>query len=113
MNEPSRHEHPAVVWLYVTCSSADEAQAIARTLVTERLAACANILGKMRSFYWWEGQVQDETEVALILKTRRALSVAATQRIKDLHAYDCPCVVALDIQGGNRDFLNWIVNETA
>lgn len=102
----------AVQWLYVTTANTEEAQSIARTLVSERLAACANVLGPMRSFYWWEGQVQEEGEVALVLKTRRALADAATRRIKALHSYDCPCVVALDIAGGNADFLKWIINET-
>ena len=102
----------AVQWLYVTCTTAIEAETIARALVGERLAACANVLGAMQSFYWWNGEVQNESEVALVLKTRRELADAATQRIKALHSYDCPCVVALDISGGNADFLNWIVHET-
>lgn len=102
----------AVQWLYVTCATAIEAETIARTLVGERLAACANVLGAMQSFYWWNGEVQNGSEVALVLKTRRELADAATQRIKALHSYDCPCVVALDISGGNADFLNWIVRET-
>ncbi len=113
MNVPSGQEPPAVQCLYVTCANSGEASAIARTLVEERLVACANILGEARSFYWWEGKVQDETEVVLVLKTGRALSDAATRRIRDLHSYSCPCVVALDIQGGNLDFLNWIVTQTA
>lgn len=102
----------ALQWLYVTASNASEAETIARTLVEERLVACANMLGAMRSFYWWDGKVQDDGEVALVLKTRRDLVDAATQRIKALHSYDCPCVVALDIDGGNVDFLKWIANET-
>lgn len=110
-------EHPpasdAPRWLYVTCANADEAETIARTLVSERLAACANILGPVRSFYWWEGQVQNDAEVAMVLKTRQALVDAATRRIVALHSYTCPCVVALDIQGGNPDFLAWIATETA
>ena len=99
-------------WLYVTAANTDEADTIARTLVGERLVACANVLGPMRSFYWWDGQVQDDAEVALVLKTQRNLIDAATARIKALHSYDCPCVVALDITGGNADFLTWITNET-
>ncbi len=99
-------------WLYVTVADTGEAETIARTLVGERLVACANVLGPMRSFYWWEGKVQDDAEVALVLKTRRSLIDAATTRIKALHSYDCPCVVALDISGGNAEFLNWIANET-
>lgn len=102
----------AVRWLYVTSAHAGEAETIARTLVGERLAACANVLGPMRSFYWWDGAVQDEGEVALVLKTRLDLVDAATARIKALHSYDCPCVVALTVDGGNTDFLKWIVSET-
>lgn len=102
----------AVQWLYVTCATADEAETLARTLVGERFVACANVLGAMQSFYWWNGEVQSGNEVALVLKTRQSLVDAATQRIKALHSYDCPCVVALDITGGNADFLKWIAHET-
>jgi len=108
-----RKNSGALQWLYVTAANEQEAETIARTLVEERLAACANVLGPMRSFYWWEGKVQDEREVALVLKTRRDLSAAATKRILALHSYSCPCVVALDIDGGNADFLKWIGDETA
>jgi len=99
-------------WLYVTASCAVEAQTLARTLVGERLAACANVLGAVQSFYWWNGDVQEDQEVALVFKTRRSLVAKATQRIRDIHSFDCPCVVALDIQGGNGEFLDWIVKET-
>lgn len=99
-------------WLYVTAANRQEAQIIARTLVEERLVACANILGDIESFYRWEGAVQNDAEVALILKTRSVKVNAVTQRIKALHSYDCPCVVALDIQGGNPAFIDWIVQET-
>lgn len=99
-------------WLYVTCADTLEAQTIARTLVEERLAACANILGAIRSFYWWNEAVQDDQEVALVLKTCAERTNKATRRIKELHSYDCPCVVALDITGGNPDFLRWIERET-
>jgi len=102
----------AVQWLYVTVGSTEEAETIARTLVSERLVACANILGPMRSFYWWNDAVQNDAEIAVVLKTRRALLETATQRIQALHSYDCPCIVALDIQGGNADFIKWIINET-
>lgn len=102
----------ATQWLYVTAGTHEEAEILAKTLVGERLAACANILGPMRSFYWWDGAVQEGQEVALVFKTRSTLVDEATQRIKALHSYDCPCVVALEIQGGNPDFLKWIVSET-
>jgi periplasmic divalent cation tolerance protein len=100
------------VFLYITADTPEEAASLGRTLVEERLAACVNILGGITSFYWWEGSVQQGAETALIAKTRADLTEAVTERIKSLHGYDCPCVVALPITGGNDDFLAWIGDET-
>ncbi|MBL6928354.1 MAG: divalent-cation tolerance protein CutA [Rhodospirillales bacterium] len=99
--------------LYVTAGSRDEALRLGRAVVEKRLAACANIVGETTSIYRWEGELQEDAEVALILKTRAALVDDATAEIKRLHSYDCPCVVALPIDGGNDEFLNWIINETS
>lgn len=98
--------------VYVTTGSLEEAQDIARTVVNERLAACANIIPGMRSCYWWEGQVQEDSEIVLLLKTPALLVAPLTERIKALHSYTVPCIVALPITGGNQDFLNWIAAET-
>lgn len=100
------------VILYITAATPEEAASIGRTLVEERLAACANILGGITSFYRWEGAVQQGAETALIVKTRVGLVEPATERIKALHGSTCPCVVALPVQGGNPDFLDWIAAET-
>jgi periplasmic divalent cation tolerance protein len=100
------------VWLYVTAADADEAARIGRTVVEERLCACANVLGPVRSFYWWNDAVQEGAEAALVLKTSGPLAEQAIARIKALHSYDVPCVVALPISGGNADFLDWIATET-
>jgi periplasmic divalent cation tolerance protein len=100
------------VLVYITCQDRDEAMRIARTLVEERLAACANVHGAIDSFYWWEGKVQSGAEVALVAKTRSELADALTARVKKLHSYTVPCVVTLDIEGGNPDFLDWIEGET-
>ena len=102
-----------VVALYVTCGSADEALKLGRALVEERLAACANVLAPHTAIYRWEGEVQQDAESGLLLKTRRDLVDRAAARIKALHSYTVPCVVALPILGGNPDFLAWIVAETA
>ena len=102
----------SAVLVYVTASNAKEADGIARQVVTERLAACANILGAIRSLYWWQGKIQEEDEVSFILKTERALVERLTKRIKELHTYTVPCVVALAIDGGNSEFLRWIAEET-
>ncbi len=98
--------------IYVTAGSRDEALRIGRSLVEARLAACANILAPMTSVYWWEGAVQEDDEVAMVLKTRQDLVEPLTERIRELHSYDCPCVVALPITGGNQAFLKWIDSET-
>jgi len=100
------------VMVYMTASNADEAAKLARGLVEARLAACANILGPIRSFYWWDGKVQDEGEIALIAKTRAALVDALTAKVKELHSYSVPCVVAMPIATGNPEFLDWIGQET-
>ena len=100
-------------WVYVTTANTEEAEAIARVVVGERLAACANILGAIRSFYWWDGAVQDDGEVAVVLKTRAGRLDELIQRVLALHSYDCPCVVALDIADGNPNFLEWIIKETS
>lgn len=98
--------------VYVTARDAAEAKMIARAVVGERLAACANILGGIESVYWWQGKVCDGSEVALILKTTAERQPDLIDRIKELHSYECPCVVCLPIADGNRDFLNWIAAET-
>ena len=96
------------VLLYLTCANKDEAKTIARILIDERLIACANILGTMTSVYRWEGTVVEDEEIAVLLKTRRDMAARATERVKELHSYDLPCVIGLPIQGGNPDFIGWL-----
>jgi periplasmic divalent cation tolerance protein len=98
--------------IYITAGSVEEAKAIGRALVEERLAACANVLGEVHSYYWWEGVLQEDSEASLVAKTTEALVAPLVERVKALHSYDCPCVVALPIEAGNPDFLDWIEAET-
>lgn len=98
---------------YVTAPSRDAAVAMGRVVVEERLAAGANVIGGVTSVYWWQGALEEASEAVLILKTRAELIERLTARIKELHAYDCPGVVALPIAAGNRDYLEWIAAETA
>ena len=100
------------VWIYITASSRDEALAIGRELVRGRLAACANVIDGLTSVYWWDGKVNEDPEAALVVKTRAGLADAVVARVKELHSYTCPCVVALPILAGNPDFLAWIRDET-
>lgn len=99
--------------VYMTAGSVEEARAIGASLVERRLAACVNILPGMLSQYRWEGSVQTDEETVLIAKTRSELVDALTRHVQEIHSYDCPCVVALPIRGGNPAFLQWIADETA
>lgn len=101
-----------IQFLYVTTEKLDEAWRIGQTLVTERLAACANVLPGMQSCYRWEGKLVQANEIVLILKTRQELVERAVARIKALHSYRVPCVVALPVVGGNPEFLAWVAGET-
>ncbi len=101
------------VLVYVTAATREEALKIARATVAERLAACANIMGEITSVFRWEGAVEEESEVSVLLKTHGDRVEALTERIRSLHSYECPCVVVLPIAAGNPDFLQWIAEETA
>lgn len=98
--------------VYMTAASEDEAIRLARMLVAERLAACVNILGQMRSVFRWEGEVRDDAEIAFVAKTTSDRLDQLVARVTEAHLYDCPCVVALPITGGHSDFLSWIGAET-
>ncbi len=101
-----------VRFVYITAADREQAETIGRTLVEERLAACANILPQITSFYWWEGAVQHEREAVLIAKSRAELVDRIVARVRALHSYSVPCVVALPIEQGNADFLRWVERET-
>lgn len=98
--------------IYATVGDTAEAERIGRTLVSERLAAAANLVPGVRSFYWWEGEVRSGAEVVLILKTRADLADRAVERIRGLHSYVCPGIVVVPIAGGNPAYLDWIAAET-
>jgi periplasmic divalent cation tolerance protein len=97
--------------VYVTAPDRDTALAIARAIVDERLAACANVLGAMTSVYRWDGKVVEEGEVAFIAKTTSAQLPALIARIKALHPYQVPCIVAWPIAAGLQAYLDWISAE--
>lgn len=99
--------------VYMTASSREEARKIGRALVEERLAACANVIDGMESTYWWQGKLTEDREAVLIVKTRADLLPALTERVKALHSYSVPCVVALPILAGNPAYLDWLAAETS
>ena len=101
-----------VMFVYATAADAAEAKRIGRAVVEERLAACANVIERVSSVYWWEGKVQETAEAALILKTSGTRVEALIARIKMLHSYDCPAIVALPVAAGFPGFLDWVTAET-
>lgn len=94
--------------VYVTTSNRQEAEKISRALIEEKLVACANIYPEISSLYEWEGQLQEETEIPLIVKTTEALFQKLTEKVRSLHSYECPCIVALPIKMGYSDFIQYI-----
>jgi periplasmic divalent cation tolerance protein len=96
----------------ITANSGEEAETIARTLVNEHVAACVNIVPGVRSLFLWEGKTQEEKEVLLICKSRQPLLEELVQRVKSLHSYSVPEVIALPIIAGSGEYLDWVKENT-
>lgn len=98
---------------FVTVSSMDEANRIADALVGERLAACVNVVGGVESVYRWEGKVTRDREVLLIIKTTSERYTDLERRVKELHSYATPEIIAYRIERGSADYLSWLRQSTA
>ena len=98
--------------VFVTCGSEEEALKIAHALVEERLAACVNLVSPIRSIYRWEGKVWDEKEWLLIIKTQTGRFEDLEQRVKSLHSYSVPEIIALSIVKGAASYLDWLKEMT-
>ena len=101
-----------VYFVYITTSGAEESHKIAHAVVSERLAACANQLDGMASTYWWGGEVVEEREGVVIVKTAEDRLATLRRRVCELHSYELPCVVALPIADVSADYRQWIIDET-
>ena len=101
-----------VVVILVTAPDAKTGTEIARDLLERRLVACANIIPGIRSIYWWKAQLEESDEVLLLLKARKEDVAAAARRVRELHPYDVPEVVATEVVGGLEAYLEWVVAET-
>jgi periplasmic divalent cation tolerance protein len=108
MTEPDR-----VLWVYVTAADAAESQRIGRALVEEGLAACVNILPGHTAIYRWEGRRETAAEGAFIAKTTTARFEALRARIRALHSYTLPCILALPAAAGDAEFLDWVRGQAA
>lgn len=94
-----------------TCPDTETAARIAHALVEERLAACVNRVSGVASTYRWQGEVLEDAEVLLLIKTTRERFEALRARLLELHPYDVPELIALDIVGGHTPYLDWIAQE--
>lgn len=98
--------------IFVTASSEEEARTLARKLVDSRLVACANVVPGLQSLFHWKGNVEEAKEVLLILKSRAELFDRVEQRVRELHSYEVPEIIALPILQGSAPYLAWINEET-
>jgi periplasmic divalent cation tolerance protein len=97
--------------VFCTCPQ-ESADNIADAILQDRLAACVNILPEVKSKYWWKGKLNTDSESLLIIKTRDDLVEKLVTKIKEIHPYEVPEVIAFEIKGGNADYLRWIGEET-
>ena len=104
---------PDVLLVISTCPDAETAQRIARELVTENLAACANILPAVQSIYRWQGKVEEAGEVMAFFKTTETRFAALQAKLRASHPYDVPEIICLRVADGLPDYLRWVVESCA
>ena len=97
--------------VFITCPDIASARRVAEGLLGSRLAACINILEGVKSLFWWKGEVEEADEVLLVVKTRLALIRDLITKVKELHPYEVPEVIALPIVDGSDDYLAWLGGE--
>jgi periplasmic divalent cation tolerance protein len=94
-----------------TTSNIDEAKKIANFLIENHLAACINIVPMVISVYEWDNSIQNDNEALMIIKTSDEKAEIVTEKILELHSYSLPEVIALDVEGGNSQYIDWVVNQ--
>jgi len=99
------------VLIYITASGEEEARTLGRRLVEQRLAACVNVVPRIYSTYWWEGKLVEDEEALLLVKTTRAMADRVIAAVKEMHSYEVPAVLVLDVAAGHRAFLDWVAAE--
>jgi periplasmic divalent cation tolerance protein len=96
-----------------TADKKEVAERIGKSLVEKRLASCAQIMGPMKSIYWWKGKVEEAEEWLCVIKSRSSLYKEVEREIRRLHPYELPEIVAVRIDGGLPAYMKWILDETA
>lgn len=103
---------PKEVVVLITTPTIKEARAIGKKLVKEKLAACANIIPRIESVFFWQGRIRQKREFLIVVKTQRAVFGRLVKRVKSLHSYSVPEIIALPITQGLKDYLRWIRETT-
>jgi len=103
---------PEYIQVVTTVESPDDARRLAVALVQQRLAACVQVVGPIRSTYWWKGQIQTAEEWQCLIKTRRDLFVRLEAAIRAVHPYEVPEILATPVVAGHQPYLDWIEKET-
>lgn len=98
--------------IFITASNQKEAKGIAEQLIKHKLAACVNIVENVSSYFWWQGKIDTAKEVLLFIKTRKTLVNKLIKKVKSLHSYEVPEIIALPIISGNKKYLEWISAST-
>ena len=101
-----------MIVVLVTCPNRRAAERIGRTLVDERLAACANILPGLTSIYRWQGEICRDRELLLLLKTRRTRFAALARRVREMHPYSVPEILGLPVSFGSPPYVAWVAEST-
>ena len=101
----------AIRIVYVTTCDASQARELGRSLIEQGLVACANILPAMESIYRWEGEVRQEAEAVLLLKTEERLVAQVIAAVEKLHSYETPCALSLSVEQGSERYLAWLCSE--
>lgn len=99
--------------VHTTTDSQERAQTIARAIVSRRLAACVQISGPITSVYWWQGKMEQAEEWLCTAKTRATLYGEIEQAIREVHTYDVPEILAVEVVAGNASYLDWVTQETS
>lgn len=102
-----------LVLIYATFPSDEAAKAVARALITERLAACVNVIPRMTAIYEWEGAVHEDAEVVAIIKTQAARVENVFAAVKAAHSYTNPALLVVDVTDGAADYVAWVKAQTA
>lgn len=97
--------------VYITTSGVLESKKIARKLLEEKLAACINIIPTIESIYLWKGNIEEDSESIMLVKTKSELVGKVIKRIEQLHSYEIPCILEIHVNKGSNNYLKWIESE--